>query len=528
MKKIIFYSAIAAGLLISSCNKRLDITNPNQFTVDVFYKTESDAIKGVNAIYSTLHRGAISRWMFFLTVTRSDEGQSRSPATDLRNNFDQFLVTDYNWGPTRDVWRENYVGIFRANQVLDNVPGINMNDALKQRVLGEAKFLRALFYYNLASLWGNVPLQLSTSKPTDLPPTSTQADVWAQVEKDLTDAAAVLPTAYPNAADLGRATKGAAYALLAKALMQEKKFSQALTPLKWLVEEEGRNIYDLMPDYRSNFLITAENNKESVFEWQFAENLNDRHDDDVRADVGALNYGTSLAQFFSPVGWSDGEARRWTLHEFNEKTTTGQRDPRVAATFLFDSLDERGPRFTMIYGQTFAQRYPLRDAQGNIIRDANGNIVLNPNDSLRIWHRKFLNDHWKNEEGYRSPNNYRFIRYADVLLMYAESLNETGATTQAYQYVDRVRQRAGLERLTVVKPGLSQAQFRQQIKHERITELTGEGHRWNDLARWGELGPELVPRDPGFANFIKGKHEFLPVPQVDVDINPFLDQNPNW
>src|SRR3954468_21897213 len=99
MKKIFILSFIAAGVMVSSCKKSLDITNPNQFTIDVFYKTEADAVKGVNAIYSTLHRGATSRWLFFLTITRSDEGQSRSPATDLRNNFDQFLVTDYNWGP---------------------------------------------------------------------------------------------------------------------------------------------------------------------------------------------------------------------------------------------------------------------------------------------------------------------------------------------------------------------------------------------------------------------------------------------
>ena len=112
--------------------------------------------------------------------------------------------------------------------------------------------------------------------------------------------------------------------------------------------------------------------------------------------------------------------------------------------------------------------------------------------------------------------------------MYAEALNATGNTAQAYQYVDRVRQRAGLAKLSDVKPGLNQEQFLAQIKHERITELSGEGHRWNDLARWGDLGPQLAPRDPGFSNFQIGKHELLPIPQQDLDINPNLDQNPEY
>jgi len=263
-----------------------------------------------------------------------------------------------------------------------------------------------------------------------------------------------------------------------------------------------------MPNYRDNFLITTENNKESVFEWQFQMNPSEYTDDDT--ETPNQNYGTSLAQFFGPsgIGWSDGEAQRWPTREFYEKTTTGARDPRLEASFLFDSTDVRGPDFTMIYGQTFTQRYGR--------------------DNKRVWFRKFQNDHWKNEEGYRSPNNWRYIRYADVLLMYAEALNATGKTTQAYTYVDQVRQRAGLPTLTVAKPGLSQDQFLAQLKHERVTELSGEGNRWNDLARWGDLGPQIANRDPAFSTFVKGKSELLPIPQLDRDLNPNLVQNPNY
>jgi hypothetical protein len=450
--------------------------------------------------------------MPFYYIIRSDEGRSQSPATDIVNNMDQFLITDYNYGNAYAVWNDNYVGIFRANQVITNVPDIEMDAARRQRLLGEAKFLRAMFYYHLVTLWGNVPMMLSPSVPQDKPATSSQQEVWAQIETDLTEAVAGLPVSYADLADLGRATKGSAQALLAKALMQQQKYTEALEPLEWLVEGEGADIYDLMTDYRDNFLTTTENNQESVFEWQFQLNPSENHDDDASpVEPDRLNYGTSIAQFFGPpgVGWSDGEANRWLVNEFlEEETSGGDRDPRLEASLLFDSTDVGGPSSTMVYGQTFTQRYGTANK--------------------RVWFRKFQNDHWKDFEGYNSPNNWRYIRYADVLLMYAESLNAAGQTSAAYDYVDRVRERAGLPALSDVKPGMNAQEFLEQIKHERITELSGEGHRWNDLARWGDLGPELVSRDPGFSTFDIGKDELLPIPQQERDINPSLDQNSNW
>lgn len=508
MKKII-YIILAGCFLTTACEKELDIENPNEPIVEAFWQNESDATAGVNAIYSTLHRGAISRWMPFYHIIRSDVGRSTSPATDIVNNMDQFLVTDYNYGNAYGIWNDNYVGIFRANQVIANVPPIEMDEAVKQRLIGEALFFRAFFYYQLVTLWGNVPLMLEPSTPNDQPETSSQEEVWAQIESDLLDAAEGLPAVYPDAENLGRVTKGAAKALLAKAYMQQQDYASALTPLEWMVEGEGSGIYDLTPNYRDNFLIFTENNVESVFEWQFAENPTEFTDNDI--ETPNHNYGTSIAQFFGPsgIGWSDGEAHRWVVREFLEETTTeGERDPRLEASFLFDSTDVRGPEFTMIYGQTFAQRYGLE------------------ND--RVWFRKFQNDHWKDGEGYRSPNNWRYIRYADVLLMYAEALNQTGSTGEAYQHVDRVRARAGLAPLSEVMPGLSDEAFLEQLKHERLLELSGEGHRFNDLKRWGDLGPELADRDPGFLTFDVGKDELLPIPAQEIDINPNLEQNNAW
>ncbi|MGA0557917.1 RagB/SusD family nutrient uptake outer membrane protein [Larkinella sp. VNQ87] len=507
MKNRLILLAVATTIAFTGCDRNLDIVNPNQVTTQSFWKTADDALAGVNAVYSTTHRGGISRWMPFYYIIRSDEGQSLSPATDIVNNMDQFLITDYNYGNAYGVWNDNYIGINRANQVIANVPAIPMDETLKQRYVGEAKFLRAMFYFHLATLWGNVPLILEPSVVGDQPASATQAQVWAQIEKDLTEAATGLPTTYgPN--DLGRATKGAAFALLARTYLQQRKYAEAITPLQWLTEGEGKGIYSLMPNYRDNFLVTTENNRESVFEWQFELNPAEYTDDDT--ETPNQNYGTSIAQFFGPsgIGWSDGEARRWVVREFNERTTTGARDPRLEASFLFDSTDVRGPAFTQIYGQTFLQRYGT--------------------NNQRVWFRKFQNDHWKNEEGYRSPNNWRYIRYADVLLMYAEALNATGKTAQAYSFVDQVRQRAGLPRLSTVRPGLTAEQFLGQLKHERVTELSGEGWRWNDLARWGDLGPQLANRDPAFSTFVRGRSELLPIPQTDRDLNPGLTQNPGY
>ncbi len=502
---------MAALASFTACKKNLNIVDPNAPTTAIFWKNSDDAQKGVNAVYSTFHRGGLSRWFFFATMIRADEGFSTSPDANIQNNFDLFINNDYNYGNYSAIWSDLYIGITRANQVIANVPAIPMDAALKARYIGEAKFFRALYYYHLAALWGNVPVPLTPSTPTDLPATMSRDKVWAQVEKDCAEAIGALPSAYPNPNDLGRVTKGGANALLAKAYMQQRNFTAAL-PALLAVINSGK--YTLTANYGDNFLSTTENNSESVFEVQNALNPTDNHDDDTSPNsVDNLNYGSSIPPFFAPrpIGFTDGQARRWPIAEFEkEKTVAGKRDPRLDITYLFDSTDVRGPNFTLIYNQTFASRYGTNDAD--------------------VWFRKLLNDNNGTADGdsFHSPNNYRFIRYADVLLMYAECLNEASNTAQAYSYVDMVRARAGLAPLSSVRPGLNHDQFLAQIKHERITELTGEGHRWDDLSRWGDLSPALAARDAGFKNFIVGKNELLPIPQQDLDINPNLKQNPKY
>lgn len=503
MKNIFILFILA--IIFYSCENELDIVNPNEVTNESFWLNEADAIKGVNACYSTLHRGGFSRWQPMLYDLRSDVGASFSPWSELANALNNFIQPNSNFGPIIDVYFDNYVGINRANQVIANVPAIDMNTNLKERILGEAYFFRGMHYYHLASLWGNVVLQLDPSAPTDLPANSTEAEVWQQVINDLTEASNRLPDIYSDSNDLGRITKGGALALLAKAYMQTQNYQSAKLSLDYIVTGAGASNYDLMVDYYDNFKITTEFNRESVIEWSYIENPTEGTDNDVQ--TANHNFGTSIGQFYGPpgVGFTDAEALRWVVGEFEiERTVSNERDPRLPATFLYDFTDEAGPTATMVYGETFQQRY------GN---------------NNRVFFRKFLHDHARNFEGFRGINNYRFIRYADVLLMYAECLNAIGSTNDAYQYVDRVRSRAGLAPLPT---GMDQAELLTQIKHERLLEITGEGHRFNDLKRWGDLGPSLSGKDPGFNNFQIGKHELLPIPQRDLDINPNMSQNPNW
>ena len=517
MKKYI--KIIFAGLvLISSvsCKKsmELDIPNPNVPDESNFWQTSNDALLGINAVYGNFYRNGApySRWTPFYMDVRSDDGYSTSGWNELRS-IGALNITQYSFEVNYDTWWHHWRGVYRANQVIANVPTIAMDEALKNRYVGEAKFIRALYYYNLVTIWGSIPLIVTPSKPADKPGQVPQEQVWAQIEKDLTEAAAALPASYAGD-DLGRATKGAAFALLGRAHLQQKKYQQAIDALAYLITGPGQSQYALV-NYENNFRHTTENNQESVFEVQFKQRPENGGDDSPTSNVG-----TSRAPFFAPPGhgFNDANMHRWIVQEFLKETTaTGGRDPRLATTALFDSTDERGPNFSIVYGSTFNSKN------------------YDNNTKNRVWYRKYLDDYFRiNEfEVFNSPVNFRVIRYADVLLMNAEALNALGRTADAYPFVDRVRERSGLRKLSVAMPGLSQINFQKQLEHERITELTGESLRWNDLARWGYFDDasklaELKARDPEFNNFVIGRNKYMPIPQSEIDINPNLKQNPNW
>jgi len=515
IKKYTILLLMTASLL--SCKKYLDmdIENPNRIDESNFWKTGGDALEGINAVYGNFYRNGSpgSRWTPYYFDVRSDDGYSTSPWNELRS-VGALNITQYSFEVNIDTWWHHWRGVYRANQVLANLPAITMDETKKAQYIGEAKFLRALNYYNLVTIWGNLPLILEPSLPSDKPSQVPEDQVWIQIEKDLTEAITGLPDAYTGE-EVGRATKGAAYALLGRALLQQKKYPGAATALGWLVTGPGQGLYGLVSNYADNFRHTTENNRESVFEIQFK-----MRPENSGEDGPTSNVGTSRAPFFAPPGhgFNDANMHRWVVREFLKETTTnGGRDPRLAITALYDSTDERGPNFTQVYGSSFTSKN--YDAA---IRN-------------RVWYRKYLNDYFRTNEFeiFNSPINFRVIRFADVLLMYAEALNGSGQTAQAYPFVNRVRQRAGLRSLSEVQPGLNQAQFLKQLEHERITELSGESTRWNDLARWGYFDDanklaELRTRDNEFNNFVIGKSKFMPIPQSEIDINPNLSQNPNW
>ncbi len=510
MKKISVY-IFSFILLFGSfaCQDSLDIPNPNVSDESNFWSSSQDALLGVNAIYGNSYRpGAYARWLAIYMNPRSDDGIGSSGWGLLKSAVD-FTQVDYNFEGANLVWRHHYRGIYRANQVIDKVPNITMDENLKKRYLAEAKFFRAAYYFNLVTLWGSVPLVLQPSKPDDLPSQATEEETWAQIEKDLTEAAPDLPPFYP-AADLGRVTRGAAYAMLGKAHLQQLEYQQAKNAFDWLVEGEGKTLYGLVANYRDNFLHTTENNIESVFEIQFKALQSVTDEDDPNS-----NLGNQRGPFFSPAGFNDMQMHRWVVDEFLvEQTVGGQRDPRLAATALFDFSNEAGPDAITAYGKTFTQLMQPMNSDGS---------------DQRVWYRKYLNDYHLSGETFEGPINFRAIRYADVLLMYAETLNGLDQTAAAYPYVDRVRERVGLAKLSVAKPGLTKEQFLQQLMHERVTELTGEEVRWLDLARWGYFDEqakinELKTRDFEFNNFDVTKHKWLPMVQSELDINPNLDQ----
>lgn len=513
ISKYIFAAALAVTL--GSCKKSLDldIENPNRIDESNFWRTGADALQGINAVYGNFYRNGPSRWLPYYMDVRSDDGYSTSPWNELRS-VGALNITDYNFEVQADTWGHHWRGVYRANQVIANVPGIDMDATLRSQYVGEAKFLRAWYYYNLLTIWGNIPLILTPSNPEDKPSQVPMAEVWAQMEKDLTEASAALPVSYTGE-EKGRVTKGAAQGMLGRVYLQQGKNQQAVDALAYLITGAGASQYGLVSNYYDNFRHTTENNIESVFEIQFKmrpENTGD--------DAPTSNVGTSRAPFFAPPGhgFNDANLHRWVLNEFHqEKTVGGQRDPRLAVTALYDSTDVGGPNVTLVYGSTFASKN------------------YDPGIANRVWYRKYLNDELRiNQfEVFNGPKNFRSIRFADVLLMYAEALNNLGRTSEAYPFVDRVRERAGLAKLSVARPGLSQAQFLRQLMHERITELTGESTRWNDLARWGYFDDaaklnELKARDPEFNNFVLGKSKYMPIPQFEIDINPNLQQNPGW
>ncbi|WP_207497212.1 RagB/SusD family nutrient uptake outer membrane protein [Aridibaculum aurantiacum] len=519
----LLYIILAAGML-AGCRKELDQVNPNQQTSESFWKTQDDAMKGVNAAYSSLlPDGGYMRCTPLMLDTRADDCRSNSP-WDQMYNSGKFALQPGNDAIYGWAYETYYQGVFRCNQVLQHVPGIEMDQALKNRLLGQAYFLRGLYFYHLVNFWGNVPLPLTTASEIGSYkiPQSTPEQGWNQVISDFTKAAEMLPARYatltgPDKGDLGRATKGAAMAFLGKAYLFNKKYTEAAAQFKAIMD---MNLYSLVPNYRDNFTEVSENNSESLFEVQFSRDAGGR-------DLGwggppQPGWGKTSARAitYAPrgFGWTDVQPTRTVLNDFRlEKTVDNKVDPRLLSTIFYnDTVDTKLPT-TPMYQTTFQAHY--------------ANNAADRNDLYCKKYQNYLGNR-PDEFDWRSGINERIMRYADVLLMYAECLNEMGQTNAAYPIIQQVRSRVNLPNLATVKPNMTQAQMRDQLAHERLLEFSQEGHRFDDIRRWGWLQDPsklalLKQRDPEFNTYAPGR-EYFPLPQREIDLNPGYKQNPGY
>ncbi|MBS1564030.1 MAG: RagB/SusD family nutrient uptake outer membrane protein [Bacteroidetes bacterium] len=496
MKSVISRSYIINGLLLAAlplavlqtgCSKGyLDVEPQGKQPNASFWKTQDDATKAVNAIYANLRSWPnVAFAAMAVESLGSDDAEKGSTPGDatFMNSFDNFTATSTQ-GQLLDFWSGQYQNINYCNQVLDSVPQINMDATLKARYFAEAKFVRAYSYFRLVRAFGGVPLRLHLPAGVsdyNLPRTSKDS-VYAAIEKDLNDAAAVLPQSYP-ATDVGRATKGAALALHAKVAMYLKKWNDVLNYTNQVM---GLG-YSLFPNYEQLFRIANENSSESVFE--------------VQATYLASNNDASNSQYSQIQGVKDQPNVGWGFNSPTQDLVNEYEagDPRKDATILFA-------------GETTPE----------------GDVVPQPqNGAPTMYNQKsYVPFTLAAATNSGSDQNFRAIRFADVLLMNAEAANELNNTTLALASLEKVRARARAGNAAILPQVTTtdQTALRNAIWHERRVELAMENDRFFDLVRQGRAATVLASK-----GFKAGKNEVWPIPQNEIDLSAgLLTQNPGY
>lgn len=495
------YILVFITLSFLSCQDEfLDRTPIVGVTEENFYNTEEDAIAAVNAAYAPLQfelsPAGHFRWFWGDIMSDDSEKGGSGP-----NDVFELLQLETFEGPTngvllQDEWKADFQGINRANIVLERVPDIEMDETLKARILGEAKFIRAWFFYNLVTVFGGVPLVDHVLAPSEFDmPRAEASEIWDFIVQDLNDAIPVLPLrSQYTQADLGRITQGAAQALLVKVYLWREDYSNAQQLAESIVNSGE---YQLAPDYGSIFTLDGENGPGSVFEIQYMPNSGGNWGE------GAANEGTFTNVFQRPRGQFEGFGFNIPTQDLvDEFFAEGFEDPRLSFT-VFREGDEMGDR-------------------GVFTKDATG-------FDFDYYPRKYFNN--KSEEasfGDPNPNggsNQRVIRYADVLLMHAEAAYRNGAEDVARQSLNMVRARARgsntnvLPDVTATGTALLDA-----IYHEQRVELALEGHRFFELVRTGRASDEL-----GSLGYREGTHNLFPIPDSQIQAtNGALAQNPGY
>ncbi len=464
---IVFLAIPICALLILGCSDELDIVPTTQKTANSFYSSEQEIESAVNGAYAQLQGNGLYGLDLIGVGEIPGEDTFEEIAANDGGRFGQLDDFSTNAGNdlVGDIWRESYEGIQRVNVILNRIEAVEFEDtSLKTTRIGEMKFVRGLLYFNLVRLYGDVPLVLEeTTNPSDFfgQGRTAAAEVYAQIEIDLTEAIQNLPS--PRI--IGRPAKGAAQALLADVQMNQGKYTAAVSNYAAIVNSGE---YALMPSTAEIFGSTNEGNSEILFEVQYASGLDGNRE------------GESAASQFRPSGTT--------------ANAKGHNLPSVEFADLYEDGDTRASDYIGIDVDAnpfyFSLKYEVS--------------ATGPDDG---------------------SSNHIVIRYADVLLKYAEALNETGDLS-GVQYLNSVRNRAGLPNTTAS----SQSELRAAIEMERRFEFIGEGHRWFDLKRTGKavetMNAWFTANNKNVT--ITANNLVLPIPQSQLDTDPVITQNPGY
>lgn len=474
------------------------LDNPplGQVNEDNFPQSSSDAILATNAVYNTMRIWFFGSGGFPIFDIMSDDavkGSNPGDAVTIRA-YDNFTFNPFE-SPILQWYTTLYQGIRRANTVILQVPQItNMDPDLQERLVAEARFLRAYFYFDLVRGYGDVP-KITTLTPPLRIPRAPKEEIYNEIIiPDLEHAAQVLPEKSDYAAeDLGRATRGAAKALLARIYLFRGDFENAE---KWALEVIQSGEYSLDPDYAHALSVDGEFGPGSILEIGALPEAN--------STLGGNQYGETQGVRGEPNrGWGFGRPSYDLITFFPEE------DPRRDATVVF--LGET------LHGVTIGGDIATPDTTYT-------NTTRTQIAEIETYNQKVYTPGTSTQESW--GHNRRLIRYADVLLMAVEALNETGQPEEALRYLNMVRERARGDNPDIL-PDITttdQEELRQAIYAERRAELALEGHRFFDLLRTGRAAEILGP-----LGFVEGKHELLPIPQSEIDLSQgTLTQNPNW
>jgi hypothetical protein len=491
MKTLRTINIIALTVLFAGCSDFLSVSPQSELTQEAFPTTSADALQATNAVYTTLRDWHFHSGGFPIPDIMSDDALKGSNPNDGANTIGPY--DDFTHSPTQDGldrwWNALFQGIRRANVVIENVPEISMDESLNTRFIAEARFLRAVYYFELVRAFGGVPI-VTTTNPELRIQRASVADTYQFIEDDLLFAINNLPEKDSYGAEnLGRATTGAASALMGKVLLYQQKFDEA-EPRLLAVVNSGQ--YDLETDYYDANGPDGEHGVESILE------------------VGAVSTtGGGGNQYANTQGVRGTPNRGWGFNRpsVDLRAAFENGDPREQATII-----ELGD---VIDGITIQGDGTTPD----VVTDENGNVIEIESYNRKVWIPGTSTDT-------QFGHNRRLIRFADVLLMAAEVLNENDKPNEALVLLNRVRERARAGNAGILPDvtTTNKEALRQAILQERRVELALEGHRYFDLVRTGEAETVLGP-----LGFEAGKHEILPIPQSEIDLSQgSLTQNDNW